>query len=100
MPGSTLHPPLSYFIHDIPLLFLSSHTECAIVDKTEDINFYGYVIKDSGFIILDASIKMAFRLHEAYVNLKKQKIEDNGIGMPKDFDINEIDLVPEADQYS
>jgi PAS domain S-box-containing protein len=61
--------------HDIPLLFLSSHTEREIVNKTEDITFYGYVVKDSGIIVLDASIKMAFRLHEANQNLKKQKIE-------------------------
>ena len=61
--------------HDIPLLFLSSHTEREIVDKTEDITSYGYVVKDSGIIVLDASIKMAFRLHEAYQNLKNQKIE-------------------------
>jgi PAS domain S-box-containing protein len=61
--------------HDIPLLFLSSHAEREIVDKTENITFYGYVVKDSGIIVLDASIKMAFRLHEAYVDLKKQKME-------------------------
>jgi PAS domain S-box-containing protein len=61
--------------HDIPLLFLSSHTEREIVNKTEDITFYGYVVKDSGIIVLDASIKMAFRLHDAYMDLKKQKVE-------------------------
>jgi PAS domain S-box-containing protein len=61
--------------HDIPLLFLSSYTERAIVNKTENITFYGYVVKDSGIIVLDASIKMAFRLHEANQNLKKQKIQ-------------------------
>jgi PAS domain S-box-containing protein len=61
--------------HDIPILFLSSHTEREIVDKTENITFYGYVVKDSGIIVLDASIKMAFRLHEAYENLKNQKLE-------------------------
>ena len=61
--------------HDIPLLFLSSHTEREIVNKTENVTFYGYVVKDSGIIVLDASIKMAFRLHEANQNLKKQKIE-------------------------
>ena len=61
--------------HDIPLLFLSSHTESEIVDKTNDITFYGYVVKDSGFTVLDASIKMAFKLHEAYQHLKNQKIE-------------------------
>ena len=61
--------------HDIPLLFLSNHTEREVVDKTDNIIFYGYVVKDSGFTVLDASIKMAFKLHEAYQNLKKQKIE-------------------------
>jgi PAS domain S-box-containing protein len=61
--------------HDIPLLFLSSHTEREIVDKTENITFYGYVVKDSGIIVLDASIKMAFRLHQAYLDLKNQKLE-------------------------
>jgi len=61
--------------HDIPLLFLSSHTEREVVDKTEDITSYGYVVKDSGIVVLDASIKMAFRLHEAYQNLKNQKTE-------------------------
>ena len=61
--------------HDIPLLFLSSHTEREVVDKTEDITFYGYVVKESGITVLDASIKMAFRLHESYQNLKNQKIE-------------------------
>jgi PAS domain S-box-containing protein len=61
--------------HDIPLLFLSNHTEREVVDKTEDITSYGYVVKDSGIVVLDASIKMAFRLHAAYQNLKNQKTE-------------------------
>ena len=61
--------------HDIPLLFLSNYTEREIVEKTENITFYGYVVKSSGFTVLDASIKMAFKLHEAYQNLKNQKIE-------------------------
>lgn len=60
--------------HDIPLLFLSSHTEREIVNKTENITFYGYVVKESGITVLDASIKMAFRLHEAYLNLINQKL--------------------------
>ena len=61
--------------HDIPLLFLSNHIEREVVDRTDNITFYGYVVKDSGFSVLDASIKMAFRLHEANLKLKKQKIE-------------------------
>ncbi len=58
-------------IHEVPILFLSSHTEAEIAAKTEKITSYGYVIKTSGIRVLDASIKMAFRLFEA-----KQKISD------------------------
>ncbi|MDA3947666.1 MAG: PAS domain S-box protein [Spirochaeta sp.] len=51
--------------HDIPIVFLSSHTEPEIVEKTEKITSYGYVVKDSSVTVLDASIKMAFRLFDA-----------------------------------
>lgn len=50
---------------DIPVVFLSSHTERETVAKTEKITSYGYVVKNSGGTVLDASIKMAFRLFEA-----------------------------------
>ncbi len=50
---------------DIPVVFLSSHTEPDIVEKTEKITSYGYVVKNSSATVLDASIKMAFKLFEA-----------------------------------
>jgi len=50
---------------DIPVVFLSSHTEPEIVEKTEKITSYGYVVKNSGIVILDTSIKMAFKLFNA-----------------------------------
>lgn len=52
--------------YDIPILFVSSHTEKEIVDKTEKITSYGYVVKNSGDVVLLASVKMAFRLHQAH----------------------------------
>ena len=55
---------------DIPIVFLSSHTEPEIVEKTEKITSYGYVIKNSGSVVLDASIKMALRLSKTK---RKQK---------------------------
>ena len=58
----------------VPVLFLSSYTDQEIVDKTADITSYGYVVKNSGITVLDASIKMAFRLHDSYMNLCDQKI--------------------------
>jgi PAS domain S-box-containing protein len=51
--------------YNIPIVFLSSHIEPEIVEKTEKITSYGYVVKNSGITILDASIKMAFKLFEA-----------------------------------
>jgi len=60
---------------DIPIVFLSSHTEPEVVEKTEKITSYGYVVKNSGATVLDTSIKMAFKLFDAKME-HKQKEED------------------------
>ncbi|WP_167483092.1 response regulator [Leptospira noumeaensis] len=52
--------------HSIPLVFLSSHTETEIVNRTESITSYGYILKTTGEIVLIASIKLALRLFESY----------------------------------
>jgi PAS domain S-box-containing protein len=59
--------------HDIPVVFLSSHTEPEIVEKTESITSYGYVLKNSAITVIDASIKMAFKLFEAHRSLRKSE---------------------------
>jgi PAS domain S-box-containing protein len=51
--------------HNLPIVFLSSHAEPEIVEKTEKITSYGYVVKHSNITVLDASIKMAFKLFSA-----------------------------------
>lgn len=56
---------------DIPILFLSSHTAPEVVEKTEKITSYGYVVKDSNPTVLDASIKMAFKLFQANRETRK-----------------------------
>ncbi len=58
---------------DIPVVFLSSHTEPEVVEKTEKITSYGYVVKNSNITVLDASIKMAFKLFNALDNEKKKE---------------------------
>jgi len=63
-------------LKDIPVLFLSSHIEPEIVEKTEIITSYGYVVKNSGITVLDASIKMAFKLFEAHNSLLKHKLSE------------------------
>lgn len=56
----------------IPVVFLSNHTEPKIVEKTEKITSYGYVVKNSGITVLDACIKMAFKLYEARISEKEK----------------------------
>jgi|GEM_PF-1265243 len=58
---------------DIPIVFLSGHTEPEMVALTERITCYGYVVKHSAITVLDASIKMAFKLFEA----KELALESN-----------------------
>lgn len=60
--------------HRIPVVFLSSHTDRETVEKTEKITSYGYVVKNSGIVVLDASIKMALRLFdERTKRIEKEK---------------------------
>ncbi|MBN2736442.1 MAG: response regulator [Spirochaetales bacterium] len=60
---------------DIPVVFLSSHAEPEIVERTEKISSYGYVVKNSGIFVLVASIKMAMKLFNAKVQSKKELTE-------------------------
>ena len=53
-------------IRDVPVIFLTSHTEKEMVARTGGITNYGYVLKNSGEEVLFASITMAFRLHDAH----------------------------------
>ena len=59
--------------HDLPVVFLSSHTEPEVVAKTERITSYGYVVKNSSATVLDASIKMAFKLFAAKISERKKE---------------------------
>ena len=61
-------------MRDIPIVFLSSHMEPSIVARTEKITSYGYVVKNSGIVVLDASIKMAFKLH--FANARTRELND------------------------
>jgi PAS domain S-box-containing protein len=50
---------------NIPIIFLTSHTEEDMVDKVRGITHYGYLIKNSGDFVLKNSIEMAFELFES-----------------------------------
>ncbi len=63
--------------HDIPIVFVSSHSEREFVERTERITSYGYVVKNSSITVLDASIKMAFELFDARQVLKTNSQSDH-----------------------
>lgn len=60
-------------LRDLPVVFLSAHTEPLVVERTEGITSYGYIVKNSGETVLLASIRMAFRLFEARQELRDQE---------------------------
>jgi PAS domain S-box-containing protein len=91
---------------DLPIVFLSSHTEPEVVEKTEKISSYGYVVKNSSITVLDASIKMAFKLFKANKNLAEsrdglkarlvaltQPLESGAVAFTDLFDLEEIQQI-------
>jgi PAS domain S-box-containing protein len=58
---------------DIPIVFVSSHTEKEVLERTEKVTSYGCVVKGSTAAVLGASLRMAFRLHEAHRQLREKE---------------------------
>ncbi len=52
-------------IRELPVVFLTSHSEEEMVDRVKGITRYGYVLKNSGEFVLIESINMAYELFEA-----------------------------------
>ena len=59
--------------NDLPLVFLSSHTDPKVVKRTEGVASYSYIVKDSSEAVMIASIKMAFQLFEARMREKNKE---------------------------
>ncbi|TVR05802.1 MAG: PAS domain S-box protein [Spirochaetaceae bacterium] len=57
---------------EVPIVFLTSHSEPEFVDRVAGISGYGYVLKDSGGFVLVETIRMAMRLFEARMRLKRE----------------------------
>lgn len=59
--------------HDIPIIFLSSHSDPKTIEKTEKITNYGYVVKNLGHTMMFAAIRMAFKLHTAQAKIRERE---------------------------
>lgn len=63
-------------IQEVPIVFLTGHSEKEYVDRVKEISDYGYVLKNSGEFVLIESIKNAFTLFDTKMQLKNE-IEDH-----------------------
>ncbi len=79
--------------NEIPVVFLSEHTGADIVEKAQKINSYGFVVKNTGDALLLASIRMAFRLYEANMNVISQKQEIEAANEEMQAAIEEMEAI-------
>ncbi len=59
-------------LRELPIVFLTSHSEKSMVDKVKDITRYGYVLKSSGEFVLAETIEMAFDLFASHRSLQEE----------------------------
>jgi len=53
-------------VRNIPIVFLTSHTELEIVEKVKGLTRYGYILKNCDNHVFRTSIEMAFELFDAH----------------------------------
>lgn len=60
-------------IRYLPIVFISGYIEREVIEKTEKISSFGYIVKDSGETVFLFSIKMAFRLFESIKKINEKE---------------------------
>jgi PAS domain S-box-containing protein len=58
--------------YDIPVVFVSGHTDRESIKKVEEFASYGYIVKGLPGTVFRAYVKMAFNLHDAHKELKEK----------------------------
>ncbi len=53
-------------VRNLPIVFLTSHSEQEMVRRVRDVTRYGYIVKGTGDFVLTSSIEMAFDLFDAH----------------------------------
>jgi PAS domain S-box-containing protein len=64
---------------ELPIVFLTGHSEKEYVERVKKITNYGYVLKNSGEFVLIESINMAFNLFQAHRNLREKEREQREV---------------------
>ena len=58
---------------ELPIIFLTSHSEKEMVDKVKGITRYGYVLKNAGEFVLLEAITMAFELFRSFLAIQEKE---------------------------
>lgn len=58
---------------DVPIVFLTNHSEKEMVDKVKGITQYGYVLKYSGEFVLLETLRMALELFQAHKEAERSR---------------------------
>ena len=59
--------------HQLPIVFLTSHSEQEMVEKVKGITRYGYVLKNAGEFVLLEAITMAFELFRSFLAIQEKE---------------------------
>ena len=62
-------------MRDLPIVFMTSHSEREYVERVKEITRYGYVLKDAGEFVMSEAITMAFELFEAHKRSRRDREE-------------------------
>lgn len=60
-------------LRELPIVFLTSHSDQSYVDRVEAVTKYGYVLKSSGAFVLLQAIKTALQLFSAHMKLHRSE---------------------------
>ncbi|MCC5813716.1 MAG: PAS domain S-box protein [Leptospira sp.] len=58
-------------IRNLPIVFLSSHTDSEMVEKVKNITRFGYIVKSTGDFVLFSGIEMALNLYRTEQKLRE-----------------------------
>jgi two-component system, cell cycle sensor histidine kinase and response regulator CckA len=60
-------------LREIPIIFLTNHTERTSVEKVKNIPHYGYVLKSGGYFVLMEAVKVALDLFESHKKIRESE---------------------------
>ncbi len=78
--------------HDLPIIFLTSHSEQEYVKRVKGITRYGYVIKNSGEFVLIEAITMAAELFHREQIIRKRNDELKALLAVSNINLNNQNL--------